>query len=89
MGYNDAILNANIARAYSGAERKADALREARLAYRVHPANAMVTHVYGRMLLKSGTHKKAAYDVLRKANKLAPDNKDIAKDYAAAEKALR
>lgn len=89
LGYNDAILNANIARAYSGAGQKDDALREARLAYGVHPANAMVTHVYGQMLLKSGKHRKAAYDVLRKANKLAPDNKDIAKDYAAAAAALR
>ncbi|MFM2410321.1 MAG: hypothetical protein RL481_1149, partial [Pseudomonadota bacterium] len=88
LGYNDAVLNANIARAYSGAGKNAEALREARLAYRVHPANAMVSYVYGQMLLKSGQNTKAAYDVLRKANKLAPDNKDIAKDYAAAKKAL-
>jgi cellulose synthase operon protein C len=89
LGYNDAILNANIARAYAGAGKRDLALREARLAYRVHPANVMVTYVYGQMLLKSGKHKKAAYDVLRKANKLAPENKDIANDYAAAVKAYR
>jgi cellulose synthase operon protein C len=89
LGYNDAILNANIARAYLGAGKKADALREARLAYRIHPSNVMVTYVYGRALLKSGKNKKAAYDVLRKANKLAPERDDVAKDYAAAERALK
>ncbi len=41
------------------------------------------------MLLKSGKQPKAAYDVLRKANKLDPARKDIAKDYAAAQKALK
>lgn len=89
LGYNDAVLNANIARAYAGAGQMEAALREARLAYRVHPANIMVTHVYGQMLLKSGKNRKAAYDVLRKANKLAPEREDIAGDYAAAVRALR
>lgn len=89
LGYNDPILNANIARAYAGAGRVDDAVREARLAYRIHPANIMATHVYGQMLLKSGKHPKAAYDVLRKANKLDPARKDIAKDYLAAQKALK
>jgi cellulose synthase operon protein C len=88
LGYNDAVLNANIARAYSGAGRKKDALREARLAYHVHPANIMATHVYGQMLLTSGKYPRRAYSMLRKANKIAPDRKDIAKDLAAAEKAL-
>jgi cellulose synthase operon protein C len=89
LGYNDPVLNANIARAYAGAGKIDDALREAKLAYRIHPANIMVTHVYGQMLLKSGNQPKAAYDVLRKANKLDPARKDIAKDYAAAQKALK
>jgi cellulose synthase operon protein C len=89
LGYNDAVLNANIARAYTGAGKLDVALREARLAYRVHPANVMVTYVYGQTLLKSGKYPKGAYNLLRKANKLAPDRKDIAKDYAAAEKALK
>ena len=89
LGHNDAILNANIARAYAGAGQIDEALREARLAYRVHPANIMVTHVFGQMLLKSGKHSKAAYDVLRKANKLAPDRKDIAADLEKARIALK
>jgi cellulose synthase operon protein C len=89
LGYNDAILNANIARAHSGAGQDDEALREARLAYRIHPANLLVTHVYGQILLKSGKYPKAANDLLRKANKLAPDRKDIAKDYAAAQKAMK
>jgi cellulose synthase operon protein C len=88
LGYNDAILNANIARAYAGAGQIDDALREARLAYQIHPANIMTTHVYGQILLKSGKHRRAAYDVLRKANKLDPKRADIAKDYAAAKSAL-
>jgi cellulose synthase operon protein C len=88
LGYNDAILNANIARAYAGAKKWDDAAREAMLAYRVHPANVMTTQVYGKILLTSGKDKKGAYNLLRKANKLAPDNKEIAKDYAAARKAL-
>jgi cellulose synthase operon protein C len=89
LGYNDALLNANIARAYAGAGRLDDAVREARLAYRIHPANIMATHVYGQMLLKTRKHPKAAYDLLRKASKLGPDRKDIASDYAAAEKAVK
>ena len=88
LGYNDAILNANIARAYAGAKKWDDAVREAKLAYRVHPANVMTTQVYGQVLLASGKDKKGAYNLLRKANKLAPDNAEIAKDYAAARKAL-
>ena len=88
LGYNDAILNANIARAYAGAKKWDDAVREAKLAYRVHPANVMTTQVYGQVLLASGKDKKGAYNLLSKANKLAPDNAEIAKDYAAARKAL-
>jgi cellulose synthase operon protein C len=88
LGYNDAVLNANIARAYAGAGQVDDALREAKLAYRVHPANIMATHIYGQMLLKSGKYPKGAYNMLRKASKLAPERKDIAKDMAAARKAL-
>lgn len=89
LGYNDAILNVNIARAYAGAGRLDEALREAALAYQVHPANVMVTHVYGQMLLKSGKQPKAAYDLLRKASKLAPDRKDIAADLEKARKAMK
>ena len=88
LGYNDAILNANIARAYAGAKQWDDAVREAKLAYRVHPANVMTTQVYGQVLLQSGKDKQGAYNLLRKASKLAPDNIEITKDYAAARKAL-
>ena len=64
------------------------ALHEAKLAYRVHPANIMTTQVYGQVLLASGKDKQGAYNLLRKANKLAPDNAEIAKDYLAARIAL-
>jgi cellulose synthase operon protein C len=89
VGYNDPVLNANIARAYAGEGDIDAALREARLSYRIHPANVMVTKIYGQVLLKSGKHPKSAYNLLRKANKLAPDDKETAKDYAAALKAMK
>jgi cellulose synthase operon protein C len=89
LGYNDAILNANISRAYSGLGDKDAAVKEARLAYRIHPANVMVTYVYGQALLKSGKYPKGAYNMLRKANKLAPNDKEIAKEYAVAQKRLK
>ena len=53
VGYNDSILNANLARAYSGVNRHEDAvLFNAAAAYRVDPANPMVTLVYAQILLK-------------------------------------
>jgi cellulose synthase operon protein C len=89
LGYNDAILNANIARAYAGVGQLNNAMREARLAYRIHPANIMTTYVYGQILLKSGKYPYAAFNILRKASKLGPDRKDVAKDLAAAQNALK
>ena len=83
IGWGDAALNANIARTLSGLGRNAEALRMARLAYRADPANAMTTRVYGNMLLKSG-EVRAARDLLRKAAKLMPEDREVAAEYKAA-----
>jgi Flp pilus assembly protein TadD len=60
----------------------------ARLAYRADPANAMTTRVYGNMLLKSG-EVRAARDLLRKATKLMPEDREVAAEYKAAITAAR
>lgn len=85
-GFNDSVLNANIARTLTALGEHDDAVREARLAYRNDPANIMTTYAYGRALLLQGDDAKRARDVLRKANKLAPEDKAIARDYRAAQK---
>ena len=59
-GYNDSILLANLARAYSGGGKHKAAVREAAIAYRIAPANLMVTKVYADVLRKSGKQPKAA-----------------------------
>jgi cellulose synthase operon protein C len=87
-GFNDPILGANIARTLSALGRHDDAIREARLAYRIDPANFMTTHVYGKVLFDAKREPKTARDLLRKANKLAPDNAEIRRLYQAAEKAM-
>jgi tetratricopeptide (TPR) repeat protein len=84
VGYNDAILNANLARAYSGMGDHDAAIREAQLAYRISPANPMATFTYGQVLHKAGKEPKFATALLRKANKLAPHDVEIKKLYAAS-----
>jgi cellulose synthase operon protein C len=85
-GFNDSVLNANIARTLTALGEHDDAVREARLAYRIDPANLMTTYAYGRAVLLQGGDVKRARDLLRKASKLAPEDKDIARDYRAAQK---
>ncbi len=84
VGYNDSILNANIARAYSGAGRHDDAIFNAEMAYRIDPANPMVTLVYAQVLLKAGKRPKAALELFEKADALIPGNADVAKGLKAA-----
>lgn len=84
VGYNDSILNANIARAYSGAGRHDDAIFNAETAYNIDPANAMVTLVYAQVLLKSGQRPKAAAELFEKAGALLPGNSDAIKGLKAA-----
>ncbi len=85
IGYNDSILLANLARAYSGTKRHDDAIMAASTAYRIDPANPMVTHVYGQVLLKSGKRPKAARELLQKAALLVPGNVEITAELKRAE----
>ncbi len=87
VGFNDSILNANIARAYSGVGRHDDAVLNAAMAYKIDPANAMVTLVYAQTLLKSGKRPKAALELFAKADILMPGNKDVALGLVAAKAA--
>ena len=77
VGHNDYILLANLARAYSGAGQHGAAIRGVATAYRIAPANMMVTHVYGQVLLKAGKRKKAAIELLQKAAILMPENVEV------------
>jgi cellulose synthase operon protein C len=87
-GFNDPVLGANIARTLSALGRHDDAIREAKLAYRIDPANVMTTQVYGKVLFDAKRNPKLARDLLRKANKLAPDSAEIKQQYQAAERVL-
>ena len=78
IGPNDSILLANLARAYSGIGDHAAAKREAVLAYNIDPASPMVTKVYGQVMLAEGRNRKAAIELLEKAQILMPDNAEVA-----------
>jgi predicted Zn-dependent protease len=84
IGYNDALLNANLARAYTGDGNHKAAIREAALAYRIAPGNPMVTFVLGQSLYLAGTDAVQATALLRKANKLAPNDLAVKKAYEDA-----
>ena len=66
VGYNDSILLANLARAYSGSGKHDAAVRDAAIAYRIAPANMMVTRTYANVLRKSGKRPKAARELAAK-----------------------
>ncbi len=89
VGHNDSILLANLARAYSGAGNHDIAAREAATAYRIAPANRMVTHVYGQILLRSGKRPKAAAELLQKAANMMSDNVQVARELARAKAAYK
>jgi cellulose synthase operon protein C len=63
LGNNDSILLVNLARAYSGANQNRKAVAYAETAYRVAPANAMVTRVYADVLKQWGKRPKAAREL--------------------------
>ncbi len=83
-GMNDSALNANIARTLSELGRHDEAIRLARLAYRIDPASIMTTRAYGNVLVKAGKKASTAQALLRKATKLAPADIRIAREYRAA-----
>ncbi len=66
VGHNDSVLLANLARAYAGAGKLDKATEYAAIAYRVAPANAMVTKVYADVLKRSGKRPKAARELAAK-----------------------
>ncbi len=84
QGYNDSILLANLARAYSGLNQHEAAIERARIAYLIDPANPMITHVYGQVLLKSRTRAKAAREMLEKAAGMMPADKEVAGELTKA-----
>ncbi len=83
LGINDAVLNANIARAYSGAGQHEKAISEVALAYRIAPGNVMVSYIFGEILQKAGGRTARAKSLLRKANKMAPADTNIRRAYQA------
>jgi tetratricopeptide (TPR) repeat protein len=89
VGYNDSILNANIARAYSGSGKHDDAIFNAETAYRIDPANPMVTLVFAQVLLKSGQRPKAALELFEKSVALLPGNTDAIKGLKLARAASK
>jgi cellulose synthase operon protein C len=66
VGYNDSLLLANLARAYLGAGNLDKATEYAAIAYRIAPANMMVTKVYADVLKRSGKRPKAARELAAK-----------------------
>lgn len=66
VGYNDSLLLANLARAYAGAGKLDKATEYAAIAYRIAPANVMVTRVYADILKRSGKKPKAARELAAK-----------------------
>lgn len=89
MGHNDPILLINLARAYAGAGRQADAVKMAAIAYGIMPSNILVTRHYGRILLASGKRPKAAKELLKKAVSMEPADATIRADLKKAETAYR
>ncbi len=89
IGYNDYILLANLARGYSAVGQHDAAIGEAAIAYRIAPANIMVTHVYAQVLLKSGKRPKAAVELLEKAAIMMPDNVEVARELLRARAAYK
>ena len=71
IGYNDSLLLANLARAHAGAGNLDKAAEYAAIAYRVAPANAMVTKVYADVLKRSGKRPKAARELAAKVTALS------------------
>lgn len=84
-GYNDSVLLTNLARAWAGSGNLEKAASYAAIAYRIDPANPVVTKFYGRIMLQLNTRPKAAYELLQKAAILLPEDTSVAEDLAAAQ----
>lgn len=71
IGQNDSVLLANLARAYSGAGNLNKATEYAAIAYKVAPANVMVTQIYAEVLKRSGKRPKAAGELAAKVKAMS------------------
>jgi tetratricopeptide (TPR) repeat protein len=89
LGHGDVVLDANLARAYSAIGDNEKAIALADVAYRIDPANPMVTYTYGGVLFKSSKRSKAALELLKKAALLSPDNQEVQKTYATAKAMIK
>ncbi|MEW4467241.1 tetratricopeptide repeat protein [Parasphingorhabdus sp. JC815] len=74
IGNNDALIMAGLAHAYTETQQIEKAVKAAQIAYHVQPSSPVVTHIYGRALLEQGTRPKDAYDLLKKAAVMTPQN---------------
>ncbi|MGE4431973.1 MAG: tetratricopeptide repeat protein [Sphingobium sp.] len=72
LGNEDALLMADMARAYVGLGQPDRALPYAAHAYRLLPMSAVASDVFGWTLLRAGWDKKQARELLEKAQGLAP-----------------
>jgi len=72
LGNEDALLMADLARAHIGTGDAAAALPFAVHAYRLMPASAVGSDIFGWALFKAGRDRKTALALLRKAAQLAP-----------------
>lgn len=88
-GYNDSVLLTNLSRAWAGAGALDRAANYAAIAYRIDPANPMVTKNYGQVLLATGKRPKAAMELMQKAAILMPHDAGVAKNLAAARQAFK
>ncbi len=77
IGHNEPLLMINLARAYSGLGRHKDAMAIANTAYRIAPANSMVTRYTALIFARSGEYPKASRELLVKANSLNPGDAEI------------
>ncbi|MGB5078939.1 MAG: tetratricopeptide repeat protein [Sphingorhabdus sp.] len=87
IGYNDCVLLANLARGYSQLGHHEAAIRNAAIAYRIAPANALVTKIYGEVLLKAEKRPKAAVELLQKAAIMQPHDPVILAMFQRAQNA--
>ena len=80
---------AGLAQAYTGLGQSEKAIRAGRIAYYVQPSSPVVSHLYGLALLADGSRNKDAYDLIKKAVMISPQNADYRLSLAKASAALK
>lgn len=84
IGYNDALIMAGLAQAYTELGRSQKAISAGRIAYDVQPSSPVVTHLYGLALLADETRNQDAIDLLEKAVAIVPENANYRQSLANA-----